>query len=159
MNRKIIGSTVGTALSPQSIKKKLKPVTSVNGKQADENGNVVINFTDASGNIDLSGYATEEWVQKGYQPKGNYLTEHQDISDKLDESRLPEVINTALAQAKASGEFDGKDGQDGQDGKDGQHGQNGKDGYNPVRGTDYWTDSDIAEIKSYVDDAILGGTW
>lgn len=29
----------------------------------------------------------------------------------------------------------------------------------PVRGIDYWTDSDIAEIKSYVDEAILGGAW
>jgi hypothetical protein len=30
---------------------------------------------------------------------------------------------------------------------------------NPVRGEDYWTDADKAEIKSYVDDAILGGAW
>lgn len=59
-------------------------------------------------------------------------------------------IEEALEQAKASGEFDGKDGQDGKD---------GADGYSPVRGTDYWTDADIAEIKSYVDDAILGGAW
>ncbi len=29
----------------------------------------------------------------------------------------------------------------------------------PVRGSDYWTSADIAEIKSYVDDAILGGKW
>lgn len=29
----------------------------------------------------------------------------------------------------------------------------------PVRGTDYWTAEDIAEIKGYVDDAILGGAW
>ncbi len=29
----------------------------------------------------------------------------------------------------------------------------------PVRGSDYWTSADIAEIKSYVDDAILGGQW
>lgn len=29
----------------------------------------------------------------------------------------------------------------------------------PVRGTDYWTDDDIATIKSYVDEAILGGAW
>ena len=71
----------------------------------------------------------------------NYLTEHQDISGKLDADKLPEAINTALAQAKESGEFDGEN------------------GYNPVRGIDYWTDSDIAEIKSYVDDAILGGEW
>lgn len=27
------------------------------------------------GNVDLTGYATEQWVQKGYQPKGEYLTE------------------------------------------------------------------------------------
>ena len=32
-------------------------------------------------------------------------------------------------------------------------------GDSPVKGIDYWTDSDIAEIKSYVDDAILGGKW
>lgn len=36
---------------------------------------------------------------------------------------------------------------------------NGEDGYTPVRGTDYWTDADKAEIKSYVDDAILNGEW
>lgn len=58
--------------------------------------------------------------------------------------------------------FDGKDGKDGKDGSDGspgKDGENGQDGYSPVRGTDYWTDDDIAEIKSYVDEAILGGAW
>ena len=51
---------------------------------------------------------------------------------------LPDAIDAALAQAKESGEFDGK---------------------TPARGTDYWTSADIAEIKSYVDEAILGGAW
>lgn len=32
-------------------------------------------------------------------------------------------------------------------------------GKTPVRGTDYWTDADKNEIKSYVDDAILKGKW
>ena len=32
-------------------------------------------------------------------------------------------------------------------------------GDSPVKGIDYWTETDIAEIKSYVDDAILGGKW
>ena len=32
-------------------------------------------------------------------------------------------------------------------------------GYTPVKGTDYWTDADKAEIKGYVDNAILGGAW
>lgn len=35
----------------------------------------------------------------------------------------------------------------------------GADGATPQRGTDYWTAADIAEIKSYVDEAILGGAW
>lgn len=39
-----------------------------------------------------------------------YLTEHQDISGKLDADRLPEAVNNALAQAKANGEFDGDPG-------------------------------------------------
>ena len=39
------------------------------------------------------------------------------------------------------------------------HGTNGEDGSTPVRGTDYWTEEDIATIKGYVDEAILGGEW
>ena len=35
----------------------------------------------------------------------------------------------------------------------------GADGKTPVRGTDYWTAADIAQIKGYVDEAILGGAW
>lgn len=41
----------------------------------------------------------------------------------------------------------------------GDKGDTGAAGYNPVRGTDYWTASDIAQIKSYVYEAILGGAW
>ena len=41
------------------------------------------------------------------------------LAGKLPASELPAAINTALAQAKASGEFDGKDGSPGADGKDG----------------------------------------
>lgn len=41
----------------------------------------------------------------------------------------------------------------------GFQGPAGKDGYTPVRGTDYWTEEDIATIKGYVDEAILNGAW
>lgn len=41
----------------------------------------------------------------------------------------------------------------------GAAGKDGADGKTPVKGTDYWTDADKAEIKAYVDDAILGGAW
>lgn len=32
----------------------------------------------SGGNVDLTGYATEQWVREGYQPKGEYLTEVPD---------------------------------------------------------------------------------
>lgn len=40
------------------------------------------------------------------------------LGEKLGTTELDSAINTALAQAKASGEFDGKDGTNGTDGKD-----------------------------------------
>lgn len=82
--------------------------------------------------------------------------------------------------------FDGNNGRDGEDGEsvtvdeviesteDGgtnlvifsngknvsiKNGSKGSDGYTPIRGKDYWTEADKAEIKSYVDEAILGGWW
>ena len=48
--------------------------------------------------VDLTGYATETWV-------------NTELATYLPRSELQSAINTALAQAKASGEFDGKDGQ------------------------------------------------
>ena len=53
----------------------------------------------------------------------------------------------------------GPQGPAGPRGETGPKGPAGSDGYTPVRGTDYWTADDIAAIKSYVDDAILGGAW
>ena len=41
----------------------------------------------------------------------------------------------------------------------GFQGPAGKDGKTPVRGTDYWTENDIALIKEYVDETILNGAW
>lgn len=35
-------------------------------------------------------------------------------------------------------------------------GKKGDQGYTPVRGTDYWTAGDIAEMKSYIDSQIGG---
>jgi hypothetical protein len=32
-------------------------------------------------------------------------------------------------------------------------------GYTPVRGVDYWTEEDMAEIKAYIEQVILGGEW
>lgn len=106
------------------------------------------------------------WAKQSQKPK--YTAAEVGAVAK---SELDAVVEAALAQAKASGAFDGRDGVDGQpgkdgvdgkpgaDGKDGTTGRDGKDGYSPVRGTDYWTAADVAEIKAYVDEAILGGAW
>ena len=53
----------------------------------------------------------------------------------------------------------GAQGEKGDKGDTVEKGDTGDAGYTPVRGTDYWTYEDIAAIKSYVDDAILGGEW
>ena len=50
--------------------------------------------------VDLTGYATEDWV-------------NQKLSDYLRGEDLTTAINLALASAKESGEFDGSDGQRG----------------------------------------------
>lgn len=43
-DQKIVGVTVGTPLSPQTIREKLNPITSVNGMEPDENGNVELDI-------------------------------------------------------------------------------------------------------------------
>ena len=53
----------------------------------------------------------------------------------------------------------GEKGEQGIQGVQGVQGEKGADGYTPQKGVDYWTDSDKEEIKSYVNEAILGGAW
>ena len=87
-------------------------VKTVNGVAPDNQGNVQITLPDSS-HVDMTEYAKEQWVQDNYQPKGNYLTEHQDISGKLDVDQLPKAVDDALAEAKESGLFDGPKGEPG----------------------------------------------
>jgi len=55
----------------------------------------------------------------------------------------------------------GEKGDKGETGDKGDAGETGSDGYTPVRGTDYWTQEDVATIKGYIDDAVdsLSGTF
>ena len=63
-----------------------------------------------------------------------YLTEHQDISGKLDANKLPQAVDAALAQAKESGAFDGKDGMPGEKGETGEPGPQGPPGEKGANG-------------------------
>lgn len=47
-------------------------------------------------------------------------------------------------------------GEKGDTGKTGPKGDKGNDGYSPVKGVDYWTESDKNEIQSYIDSQIGG---
>ena len=51
---------------------------------------------------------------------------------------LQELVDYALAEAKASGEF------------------KGDPGHTPIKGADYWTEEDIEEIKSGLNETVLG---
>ena len=117
------------------------PVTSVNGKTGAVTVSVptqTSQLTNNSGFItkavsDLENYYKKSEVySKDEIDKKGFLTDHQDISGKLDASKLPEAINSALAQAKESGAFDGEN------------------GYTPVKGVDYFTDADKDEIKGEI---------
>ena len=50
----------------------------------------------------------------------------------------------------------GPQGPKGDTGEQGLQGDKGNDGYTPVKGTDYWTAQDVAEIHSYIDSQIGG---
>ena len=105
---KIIGVTVGTPISPQTLKEKLNPVLSVNGVKPDKNGNaeVTMNFED--------------------------LTEEQKASLKGEKGDPGVPGKDGYTPVKNVDYFDGKDGQPGADGEPGQ------DGYTPVKGVDYF---------------------
>ena len=148
------------------------PVTSINGKT----GEVVLD-------ADAVGARSSTWMPNAsdvgalsintviptktsqLNNDSGFLTEHIDISGKLDASKLPEAVDTALAQAKASGDFDGITPHIGNNGNwfigdvDTGKSSHGENGTTPERGVHYWTEEDKAEIKSYVNDAILGGAW
>ena len=51
MSRKIVGVTVGTPISPDSMLGKLQAVKSVNGKKPDEDGNVTVEVSSGGGGI------------------------------------------------------------------------------------------------------------
>lgn len=81
---------------------------------------------------DTNTNAYEQLITESELDSRGYLTEHQTIKTINGESLVGEGDITISA---------------------------GADGYTPVRGTDYWTEADKAEIKAYVDEAILGGSW
>lgn len=98
-----------------------------------------------------------------------YWAQVQESLDQLQRRAMDmEDLENALNEAKASGAFNGPPGSPGAKGDKGDKGDrgaqgmpgsNGADGRTPVKGVDYWTDADKNEIKTFVEEAILGGAW
>ncbi len=97
--------------------------------------------------VEKSGYV------EGETPKEPTSDVYSKIVELSEETRN---IAQSVRDDADKGVFDGLQGPQGEKGDTGAMGQ---DGYTPERGVDYWTDEDKAEIKSYVDEAILGGSW
>lgn len=74
------------------------------------------------------------------------------LQAKLDELETPDVAAAVASYLEENPPV-------GEPGPQGEKGDPGADGYTPLRGVDYWTEEDKAEIKAYVDEAILGGAW
>ena len=128
----------------------------------------MIKLVKDTGNVNLT---TPTMIGKAGEDGGYYtptVAADGTLSWVASKEDMPEVAAVNIKGVKGDkGEqgLPGKDGAPGKDGKDGEPGAKGEDGapgadgYTPIRGTDYWTAADIAEIKGYVDEAILGGSW
>ncbi|MBR5559015.1 MAG: hypothetical protein IKU72_02065 [Oscillospiraceae bacterium] len=92
------------------------------------------------------------------------ISENQRFFGNTEFSRTEQSFSTGFNSITPVHGLDGKDGRDGRDGRDGVDGRNGldgrdgvdgrngldgrdgTDGYTPVRGVDYWTESDRSEM-------------
>lgn len=111
MSRKIIGVTVGTTISPKSIREKLNPVMSINGVSPDENGNIevqgIITEADKAEIVEdvLASIPTPPQITingKGPDENGNFVID-QVISDKTitpDKIIFPEGATTTYEVGK-----------------------------------------------------------
>lgn len=101
---KIIGVTVGTPISPATIERKLKPVKTVNGIGADEDGNVNIEVG-GGGNVPTkvselendAGYITKQALN-GYAKTTDIpsLEGYAKTADIPTDAHINDLINTAL---------------------------------------------------------------
>ena len=86
--------------------------------------------------------------------------ETQTAEDRYYRQRIANInAKWSSAVMATGGGGKGEKGDKGDPGEPGIRGESGADGHTPERGIDYWTDADKAEIKNYVDEAILNGSW
>ena len=112
----------------------IKSITEVDGGQK-----VTFEWTGTSGTKQTS----EMTVKNGVSVTG--------ISDKGNG-----IFTLLLSDGSETSAVQTIKGDKGDKGNPGDKGKPGADGYTPVKGTDYWTNEDISEIQSYIDNQIGG---
>lgn len=113
--------------------------------------------------VDLSNYYTKSQVDAAIDavelmpgPQGPAGPQGVPGKDGKDGAPGPKGDTGPVGPAGPAGK-DGAPGQQGPQGEPGAPGAPGQDGHTPVKGTDYWTETDKAEIVADVIAAIPGG--
>ena len=113
--------------------------------------------------VDLSNYYTKSQVDAAIDaveltpgPQGPQGPQGEPGRDGQDGAPGPKGDTGPAGPAGPAGK-DGAPGQQGPQGEPGAPGAPGQDGHTPVKGTDYWTETDKAEIVADVIAAIPGG--
>jgi len=151
-----IGAAKEAALSATEAKAKANSVLgmTVDADTLEEGNDATVEKTEADGVIHL-----QFGIPRGQTGKTGAKGDKGDKGDKGEKGDRGEQGLQGIQGLQGVQGEQGIQGEQGPKGDTGAPGADGKDGYTPVRGKDYWTDDDKAEIKAYVDEAILGGAW
>lgn len=106
-----------------SLHNKPKIIKTINNIGPDEAGNIDITISEGA-SPDLSGYATQSWVEENYATKqyvDDQIAQAQlggsngeiDLSQFVTEEELTSAVDEALEAAKQSGDFKGEPGEPG----------------------------------------------
>lgn len=165
MSRKIVGVTVGTPISPDSMRSKMKAVKSVNGISPDKNGNVAVEVgagldfeydaekealvvvgSTGGGGGGADGVGIADITFKETTNAGNVYTVHLTNGDTYE-----------IVAPKGDKGATGERGLQGIQGVQGVQGIQGEAGKTPVKGVDYFTAADKTELVN----SVLGAlpTW
>ena len=126
----------------------------IDGSEPSGNEETVNLDIDSTVIVTGGGGGTSDYTYLSNKPKINGITlEGDKTAEELGIDVATEVAEYVNAHKD---ELKGDKGDKGDTGANGADGQDGSDGYTPVRGTDYWTASDIAAIQSYIDEQIGG---
>lgn len=114
---------------------------------------VPVNIKGAKGDKGEKGEQGERGLQ-GIQGIQGEKGEKGDTGAKGDKGDRGEQGIQGIQGVKGDKGDKGDTGATGQDGKDGKDGQDGADGYTPIKGTDYFTPTDISEMVQSVISAL-----